>query len=261
MFLAHCLRSGTLRIHVRDHHGVAAIDTFTTWEFDMIAGLLAMWLVSADTTVRIAPPPVDTLTASDVIAVDAPSVSQGPSSDSLRATVGSVALRTDISDPSVRLAWPQPDTTIKKKRVLVEYSEWYGRRLAIHRTLTWAMIPLFATSYYTGERLARDGRVGSPYWVRAAHPYAATGAAVVFGVNTFTGVWNLWDARHDPAGRKRRIIHSVLFLVADAGFAYAGSIGEKARNDSEIRSKHRAIALYSMGVSYTSMMIMLLGGK
>ena len=178
MFLAHCLRSGTLRIDIRVRHGMVAIDTFTTWELDMIAGLLAMWLVSADTTMRIAPPPVDTMTAREVVAVDAPSLSQGPSSDSLRVRVVSVALRTDVTDPSLRLAWQQPDTTIKKKkRVLVEYSEWYGRRLAIHRTLTWAMIPLFATSYYTGERLARDGRVGSPYWVRAAHPYAATGAS------------------------------------------------------------------------------------
>ena len=226
----------------------------------MIAGLLAMLLVSADTTMRIAPLPHDTLATSEIV-LAAPVLSDEPAIDSLRVSTPIVLQRRGVTDSSLRVVWPRPDTTIKKKRVLVEYSEWYGRRLAIHRTLTWAMIPLFATSYYTGERLARDGRVGSPYWVRAAHPYAATGAAVVFGVNTFTGVWNLWDARHDPEGRKRRIIHSVLFMIADAGFAYAGSIGEEARNDSEIRNKHRAIALYSMGVSYTSMMIMLLGGK
>ena len=90
---------------------------------------------------------------------------------------------------------------------------------------------------------------------------AATGASVVFGVNTVTGLWNLWDARHDPEGRKKRIIHSVLFMIADGGFAYAGSIGKQARDNSAIRDRHRTIALSSMGVSYVSMMIMLLGGK
>lgn len=228
----------------------------------MIAGLLALMLVSADTTTRIAPPMADSVSESPVAAIDALTSRDLPNLDSLtRATAVAAAPRTDVTDPALRLRWSQPDTTVKKKRVLVEYSDWYGRRLAIHRTLTWAMIPLFATSYYTGERLARDGRVGSPYWVRAAHPYAATGASVVFGVNTLTGVWNLWDARHDPEGRKRRILHSVLFMIADGGFAYAGSIGNKARNDSDIRQTHRTVALYSMGVSYVSMMIMLLGGK
>lgn len=227
----------------------------------MIAGLLAMWLVTADTTMRIAPSEVDTLPIGSTLTIDASGGAGTRAQDSLPAIAVMSVPRGLVTERSLPLAWTAPDTTIKKKRVLVEYSDWYGRRLAIHRTLTWAMIPLFAVSYYTGERLARDGRVGSPYWVRAAHPYAATGAAAVFGVNTVTGLWNLWDARHDPEGRKRRIIHSVLFLAADAGFAYAGSIGEQARNDSEIRSKHRAVALYSMGVSYTSMMIMLLGGK
>ena len=80
-------------------------------------------------------------------------------------------------------------------------------------------------------------------------------------MNTVTGLWNLWDARHDPAGRKKRIIHSVLFMIADGGFAYAGSIGKQARDNSAIRDRHRTIALSSMGVSYVSMMIMLLGGK
>ena len=123
------------------------------------------------------------------------------------------------------------------------------------------MIPLFAVSYWTGEKLYADGRINSPAYIRALHPYAATGASVVFGVNTVTGLWNLWDGRHDPEGRKRRIIHSVLFMIADGGFAYAGSIGKQARDNGDIRDRHRTIALSSMGVSYLGMMIMLLGGK
>ena len=217
----------------------------------MLAGLLALMLVSADTTTRIAPPIEDIV----AVALVTPPDALAP------ASVTPIA-PTDSVDCAPRLRYPFPDTTVKKKkRVLVEYSDWYGRRLAVHRTLSWAMIPLFAVSYWTGERLARDGRVNSPYYIRALHPYAATGASVVFGVNTVTGLWNLWDARHDPEGRKKRIIHSVLFMIADGGFAYAGSIGKQARDTSAIRDRHRTIALSSMGVSYVSMMIMLLGGK
>lgn len=221
----------------------------------MIAGLLALMLVSADTTTRFAMSVTDAPTYDIAVVADTLVV------PTLVSPISATAKVADTAPAELRLTVPRPDTVIKKKRVLVEYSDWYGRRLAIHRTLSWAMIPLFAVSYWTGERLARDGRINSPYYIRALHPYAATGAAAVFGINTVTGVWNLWDARHDPEGRKRRIIHSVLFMIADGGFAYAGSIGKQARDDSEIRNLHRTVALSSMGVSYVSMMIMLLGGK
>ncbi len=218
----------------------------------MIAGMLALMLVSADTTMRIAPEVPDSLQLGIVsIVEDVPPALQ----PLMRSHVDSLST-------GPRLTWSLPDTTVKKKRpVLVEYSDWYGRRLAIHRTLSWAMIPLFAVSYYTGERLSRDGRANSPYLVRALHPYAATGAAAVFGVNTVTGVWNLWAGRHDAEGRKRRFAHSILFMIADAGFAYAGSIGEESRDNAKVRSTHRTVALSSMGVSYVGMMMMLLGGK
>jgi hypothetical protein len=114
-------------------------------------------------------------------------------------------------------------------------------------------------SYYTGDRLARDGRAASPALVRNLHPYAAGGAAVVFGVNTVTGLWNLWAARKDPEGRTRRILHSVLFIAADAGFAYAGSLGDEAGENGRIRDRHRTIALGSMGVSTVGWLIMLIG--
>jgi hypothetical protein len=217
----------------------------------MIAGLLALVLASADTTMRFAPPAVDTLVEPTIaVLVDSVPVEQAVE----------VPVRIDSTALTPRLRWVRPDTLVKKKkRALVEYSEWYGRRLAIHRTLSWAMIPLFAVSYYTGERLARDGRAGSPASVRALHPYAATGAAAVFGVNTVTGLWNVWASRKDPEGRTRRILHSALFLIADAGFAYAGSIGREGREDGEVRDRHRAIALSSMGVSTAGWLIMLIG--
>lgn len=150
------------------------------------------------------------------------------------------------------------DTGTKKRARSIEYSEWYGRRVAIHKTLSWAMLPLFAVSYYTGDQLAEKGRAGVSSTVRSLHPLAAGGAAGVFGVNTVTGLWNLWDSRHDPADRKRRYLHSALFILADAGFAYAGSLGDDAGNNGAIRRRHRNIALGSMGVSTAGWLVMLL---
>ena len=212
----------------------------------MFAGLMALMLISPDTTTRIAPPVDDSL-----VVVASATV------DTTGNSVAAFASGSGVTDRHIGLRISAPDTTVKKKRKLVEYSDWYGRRLTIHRTLSWTMLPLFAISYYTGERLARDGRVNSPYWVRAAHPYVATADSFVFGVNTITGLWNLWDARHDPEGRTRRLIHSALFIAADAGFAYAGSIGERARDNSQIRARHRTVALSSIGVSTLGWVIML----
>ena len=151
-----------------------------------------------------------------------------------------------------------PDTGARKRPRAIEYSEWYGRRLAIHKTLSWAMLPLFAVSYYTGSQLAEKGKEGVSATVRSLHPVAAGGAAVVFGVNTVTGVWNLWDARRDPADRKRRYLHAALFMLADAGFAYAGSLGQNAGEDRDTRSRHRTVAISSMGVSTAGWLVMLL---
>jgi hypothetical protein len=233
----------------------------------MIAGLLALMLVSADTTMRFPSPTPDAMVTSAivpsaVVTADTLPLRSTPRVDSLAAPSATRAIAQIRTDTDLRLQLPPlpgTDTTVKKKRKLVEYSEWYGRRLAVHKTLSWAMLPLFAVSYYTGERLARDGRIDSPAWVRTAHPVVATTDAVVFGINTVTGLWNLWDARHDPEGRTRRIIHSVLFIAADAGFAYAGSIGKQARDDGAIRSRHRTVALSSIGVSTVGWLIMLIG--
>lgn len=225
----------------------------------MIAGLLALMLVSPDTTMRIGQSDADTLTV--VVADMAPARDSTP----LPSATG-IGLHVSHATPlsaevAAVTAWrigPVRDTTVKKRRP-IEYSEWYGRRVAIHKALSWTMLPLFAVSYYTGDRLARDGRAASPAAVRTLHPYAAYGSAAVFGANTVTGLWNLWAARKDPEGRTRRIVHSALFIVADAGFAYAGSIGREGRENGEIRDRHRTIALSSMGVSTVGWLIMLIG--
>ena len=80
---------------------------------------------------------------------------------------------------------------------------------------------------------------------------------MLFTVNTATGLWNLWDARSDPAGRTRRTIHSLAMLAGDAGFVWTGAIAGQAKHSSVAAVQHRNVALGSIGVSTlcTAMML------
>ena len=69
-------------------------------------------------------------------------------------------------------------------------------------------------------------------------------------MNTLTGLWNLYDARHDPAGRRLRVAHTVIMLASDAGFVATGVLAGRASEHgvSDART-HRNVALASMGVA------------
>ena len=151
------------------------------------------------------------------------------------------------------------DTVRRRKRgALVSYSGFYSARLTLHRVLSFAMVPLFIGSYVTGEQLIRKGPE-APAWARRSHGPLATGTAVVFGLNTITGLWNLWDSRKDPSGRFKRYLHSILFTGATAAFTYAGTtLAEDAEQSASKRSLHRTVALSAMGVSVVSWSMMLL---
>ncbi|QJR34741.1 hypothetical protein [Gemmatimonas groenlandica] len=159
----------------------------------------------------------------------------------------------------VGLTMASADTVPRVRRKAVAYSDGYATRLRIHKILSWGMIPLFAASYFSGDQLLEKG-TDAPSWARNMHAPAATGSAILFGANTVTGGWNLWEGRKDPNGRTRRIIHSVLFTAASGGFAYAGTkLADDAEQDLDARRKHRNVALGSMGVSTVSWLIMLIG--
>ncbi len=151
------------------------------------------------------------------------------------------------------------DTVPRVRRKAIVYSDAYATRLRIHKVLSWGMIPLFAASYFSGDQLLKKGS-DAPSWARNTHAPAATGSAILFGANTVTGGWNLWEGRKDPNGRTRRIVHSALFTIASGGFAYAGTkLADDAQQDMNARRTHRNIALGSMGVSTVSWLIMLIG--
>jgi hypothetical protein len=152
----------------------------------------------------------------------------------------------------------EADTTPRRRRKSIEVSEWYERRLRIHRYGAYATIPLFAFQAAAGNELYQKGS-GADGWAKNGHRVGAASLATVFGVNTVTGLWNLWDSRAVPQGRTRRTIHTLLMLASDAGFAYAGiKLSEDAEKSADARRKHRNTAYASMGVAVTGAGMMLL---
>lgn len=152
-----------------------------------------------------------------------------------------------------------PDSLQQQRRKAVTYSDWYYRRLTWHKRLSWAMLPLFAASYVSGNEMLSKGG-DAPEWARTIHGPAATGSAALFGINTVTGTWNLWEGRHESEGRARRITHALLFTAASGGFVYAGTkLADDAQESQSKRRQHRNVALGSMGVSTASWLLMLIG--
>ena len=47
-----------------------------------------------------------------------------------------------------------------------------------------------------------------------------------------TGVWNLAESRKDPHHRTKRTIHSVLMLLADAGFVVTGATAPEGEHEA-----------------------------
>jgi hypothetical protein len=129
----------------------------------------------------------------------------------------------------------------------IEYSDWYARRLLIHRIGSYTMLPLFGTEYVLGQKLINGADPHSA--TGRGHLLVASGIAVLFTVNTGTGLWNLWDARSDPSGRTRRTIHSLTMLASDAGFLWTGAIAGKAKHSTDAANHHRNVALGSIGLS------------
>lgn len=145
-----------------------------------------------------------------------------------------------------------PMDTLRKRRKAVEVSEWYSRRLTIHRYVAYATIPVFAAQYAAGEQLFKK-QSDAPTWAKTTHRAGATALAGMFTVNTVTGVWNWWDSRGVAQGRVLRTIHALTILGADAAFTYTGAkLSNEAENSQAKRNEHRTVALWSIGVTVAS---------
>lgn len=136
------------------------------------------------------------------------------------------------------------------------YSSAYYRRLDIHRTASYAILPLFAFQVAAGMQLYDKG-AEAPGWARDGHPVGAVGIAALFATNGVTGVMNLWEGRKDPNRGKRPVVHAILMLSAGAGFTATGFLASEAKRSDSGRDTHRAVALGSMAIATVGYLSML----
>ena len=158
--------------------------------------------------------------------------------------------QSESADPQA--AAPQTGTTARPT-VAGEYSDAYEVRRKIHVYASLATLPLFATQVVVGQKLYDGGSSG----MRDAHTALGVGIGSLFGVNTVTGVWNMWEARNDPNGRRRRLIHGLTMLGADAGFVATGMLAPDDDEGGNRRSLHRNVALTSIAVATVSYLYIL----
>jgi hypothetical protein len=182
----------------------------------------------------------------------------GSSLDALPVELPEYALAYDpvlmasASDPSA----PDPEPVPAPRPMAFEYSDGYRTRLKVHKIASFATLPLFIAQYAVGQKLY-DGNASDS--TRSLHGALAASTAVLFGVNTVTGGWNLYEGRKDPNHSKKRMIHGILMLVADAGFVATGMTAPDDDGEGGVsRSTHRTIALSSMGVATVSYLMMLI---
>jgi hypothetical protein len=168
------------------------------------------------------------------------------------------------SGPRLEAAFPTfevalPSAIGPRRPRAIEHSDFYYTRLTVHRLASYAIVPAFVTEVVLGQSLYANppGSSGT----RTAHSVAAIGVVGLFGLNTVTGVWNLWDSRHDPGGKARRYLHAALMLAADAGFVATEATAPGRRRvarDPSSRTRHRTLALTSMGIALTGYGMMLI---
>jgi hypothetical protein len=185
--------------------------------------------------------------------VDSTRVSGTPRLALARVTVGAATFAPTGEE--------KPDSVATQRRRAIEHSDWYYKRLTIHKAASFATIPLFVGEYIVGDKLYKGEGTNT---TRAAHGLLASGIGVLFGVNTITGVWNLYEDRGQP-GSARRVTHAVLMLASDAGFVATAAMAPEGFEGQGFepegasgRSRHRAVAVGSMGVSLVSYLMMYL---
>jgi hypothetical protein len=166
----------------------------------------------------------------------------------LCATLGGSNPTLSLDTTLARVDTPPP----RPRPKIVEVSDWYSRRLTIHRYVAYSTIPVFALQWAAGDRLYKH-QADAPQWAKTTHRAGATALAGMFTVNTVTGVWNWWDSRAVPQGRALRTLHAFSMLAADAAFTYAGAkLSNEAETSFDKRRLHRTIALSSIGVTILS---------
>lgn len=196
----------------------------------------------------------------------APPANVLPDTDLARPAALSTSVPAALRPP-VRFPVPLAvDTPAPRPRAqAIEHSDAYYTRLKIHRYVGFTVYPLAVAEYFVGQKLYNNPSEST----KSTHLVLATGLAGAFGLNTITGVWNLYESRDDP-GKARRYLHTILMLASDAGFVATaataphhegfddGGFGGFFRSPTGNRATHRALAFGSMGVGVASGLMMLI---
>ncbi len=172
--------------------------------------------------------------------------------------------RLDLSGPEPVLAdmaqSPAPRVAV------VEYSHAYEVRRKIHKYASFAMVPLFVTEFALGQSLYNNAV--QPGGRRTAHMLIGVGIGGLFGLNTVTGAWNLWDSRKDTHGRTVRFAHGLLMMAADVGFLATAMNGPHTPRTFELllnydnnKATLRTVALTSIGLATAGYLVMLIGNR
>jgi len=172
-------------------------------------------------------------------------------------SVSSTTPRLGLDSVLVPVDTPPP----RKRPKVVEVSDWYSRRLTIHRWVAYSTIPVFGLQWAAGTQLYNHG-ADAPTWAKTSHRVGATTLAGMFTVNTVTGAWNWWDSRSVSQGRALRTVHALTMIGADAAFTYAGAkLSNEAETSTTKRQLHHTIALSAMGVTVVSEVAMKLWNR
>ncbi len=209
-----------------------------------------LWMLQASATAPLAPTPPDTTpTRSSLSAPFNPGRFE-TFAPALPMSRLQLLQASSMGEASVPVDTP--------RTIAIEDSDGYYKRLTIHRYASYATIPLFVLQYLSGQELIKNNSEGS--WAKSVHGPVAVGVAALFGVNTVTGVWNLYVSRKDPNGRTRRTVHSLLMLVADAGFVWTGASApdDEGGGGSSAANRHKTIAITSGSIALASYLMMLI---
>lgn len=211
-------------------------------------------------------------TAADLSAFTAPTLVFGePDDTSTAVPLDAAVWRLDFTAgdadaaPAARVAvaldrntllTPGVETQTPVRRpVAFTYSQAYELRAKIHKYASFLTLPLFGAQALLGVKLD-DGTASES--VRATHAAIATTMVGLFGVNTVTGVWNLWEGRANPNGHTRRLVHGLLMLASDAGFVATGLLAP-TNDGGGNRGLHKGVAFTSIGTATLGYLIMLFG--
>ena len=160
------------------------------------------------------------------------------------------SMSPSIADTGVALS----SATAEQRPTAFVYSDGYNTRRKIHMVASYLTLPLFVFQAVAGQKLYNEGTSSA----QSLHDAGMALTIGLFTANTVTGGWNFFEARKDPNGKTRRLVHSLMMFGADLGFVATAAL---APDDDEGGSSgdkllHRTVAISSMSLAAVSYIYM-----